>query len=292
MLDQLPQPLLFGIVAVFGMTIGSFLNVVMARLPVMMQRQWEANCREVSGEESPPSAQPPFNLMVPRSTCPSCGHMITAFENIPVVSYLVLRGRCSGCKTRISARYPSVEILTGLMCMVVFWRFGLTPVGLGAMVLTFGLIALSFIDVDHQLLPDDITLPFLWLGLLFNLLWPGLASIQDAVIGAIAGYLSLWMVFHAFKLLTGKEGMGYGDFKLLAMLGAWLGWQALPGIIFLSSLVGAVVGVSLIAFRGHDRAIPIPFGPYLALAGWLWLLAGNDLASWYMGLLAPPPELR
>ncbi|MCH9673616.1 MAG: A24 family peptidase [Gammaproteobacteria bacterium] len=297
MISELPQTVLLVIAGLFGITVGSFLNVVIARLPVMLDREWRENLAafEADGAPDPTDAptdshpaEPKFNLMVPRSTCPTCGHMITALENIPVISYLCLRGRCSGCQSPISARYPVVELLTGLACVIVVWCFGPTWTALAGIALTFALVALSYIDFDHQILPDNITLPFLWIGLLINMYWAIFTDLQSAVLGAVAGYLILWCVYQAFKLVTGKEGMGYGDFKLLAMLGAWLGWSALPGIVFLSSIVGAVIGISLIAFRGHDRTIPIPFGPYLAIAGWLWMLSGDQMAAWYMNFLAPP----
>lgn len=223
---------------------------------------------------------PPYNLMVPRSRCPSCEQLIGALDNIPVLSYLVLGGKCRHCKTPISIRYPLVEILTALLCTVAVFRFGLTWAGAGAVLLSCALIALAFIDLDRMLLPDNITLPFLWLGLALNT-GPVFASLHDAVIGAITGYGILWLVYHAFRLLTGKEGMGYGDFKLTGMLGAWLGWQALPGIILLSSLVGAIVGVALILLAGRGRDKPIPFGPFLAAAGWIYLIWGPAIEYAY-----------
>jgi leader peptidase (prepilin peptidase)/N-methyltransferase len=279
LLAQSPA-LAVGLALALGLAIGSFLNVVILRVPRMMENEWNLQAAEVRGEPAPELS--PFNLVRPRSHCPSCGHQITALENIPVLSWLILRGRCSGCGTRISARYPLVELTTGLLAALAVWRFGPTAAGLGALALTFTLIALTFIDFDTQLLPDDITLSLLWLGLFFNL-WGVFAPLQSAVIGAIAGYLLLWSVYWLFKLATGREGMGYGDFKLLAALGAWFGWQALPAIILLASVVGATVGIALIVFRRHGREVPIPFGPYLAGAGLLTLYFGKPLSA-YFGL--------
>lgn len=246
----------------------------------MLMQRWQRDCRELAGVAAESDAQA-LNLVTPRSRCPHCGHQITALENIPVLSYLWLGGKCSACRKPIGLRYPAIELLSGTLTGVVAWYFGFSLAGLTAMLLTWALIALTFIDIDHQLLPDDIVLPFLWIGLLVNLAGT-FASLPSAVIGAVAGYLSLWLVFHAFKILTGKEGMGYGDFKLFALFGAWLGWQSLPLIILLSSFVGAVVGIVLIVFRGRDRAQPLPFGPYLAAAGWIALLWGNDLIRYYL----------
>jgi leader peptidase (prepilin peptidase)/N-methyltransferase len=244
-----------------------------------MQREWQQQCDELMGNSSVEHTV--LTLSVPRSRCPSCGHAITAIENIPILSYVFLRGKCRACKTPISCRYPLIEALTGLLSGLVAWHFGFDWTLLGALLLTWALVALTFIDVDHQLLPDSITLPLLWLGIIFNIL--GLfTDLQSSVIGAIAGYLSLWLVFHAFKLITGKEGMGYGDFKLLAALGAWLGWTVLPTIVLLSSLVGAIMGVLLIAFGGHKREVPIPFGPYLAAAGWITLVWGSTINDHYL----------
>src|SRR5438876_8761611 len=254
------------IAGLIGLCIGSFLNVVIHRLPKMLDRGWRAQCAELSGE--PPPELPPYNLITPRSECPACGHRIAAFENIPVLSFLFLRGRCSACAAPISARYPTVELLTGALTIAAVLRFGVTPSAAAACLLIWALIALTFIDFDTQLLPDSITLPLLWSGLLANVVGfvPGV-SLRDAVVGAIAGYLSLWTIYWLFKLIRGKEGMGYGDFKLLAALGAWLGWQMLPLIVLLSSIVGAVIGLSLIAFKGRDHNVPLAFGPYLAIAG-------------------------
>jgi leader peptidase (prepilin peptidase)/N-methyltransferase len=266
--------------AVFGLLVGSFLNVVIHRLPRMMEAQWAAEAAEIEGRGAEQPAAP-FNLIVPRSRCPHCGHAITALENIPVLSWLWLRGRCSQCKTPISARYPLIEALTGLLAAAAIWRFGLTLPGIAAVCLCFALVSLAFIDLDTQLLPDDITLPLLWAGLLLNLIG-GFTPLRDAVIGAMVGYLVLWSIYWVFRLLTGKEGMGYGDFKLLAALGAWFGWQAIPAIILLSSIVGAVVGISMMVFRSHGRETPIPFGPYLAGAGLLVLHFGAPLISLYL----------
>ncbi|MCF6280859.1 MAG: A24 family peptidase [Candidatus Polarisedimenticolaceae bacterium] len=264
-----------------GLIIGSFLNVVIYRLPIMMQREWEIECREMLGQEQPKEITEPFNLNRPRSRCPQCGHAITAMENIPVFSYLFLKGRCAGCQAKISPRYPLVEAVTGLLSLVVASHFGFGWQAAAAIFLTWLLITLSLIDFDVQLLPDSITLPALWLGLLLSL--NGLfADLQSAVIGAAAGYLSLWSVYQLFKLVTGKEGMGYGDFKLLALFGAWLGWQYLPQIILISALVGAIIGVSLILILGRDRNIPIPFGPYLAIAGWIAMLWGDEINRAYL----------
>ncbi|MEN9477093.1 MAG: hypothetical protein RLZZ300_1234 [Pseudomonadota bacterium] len=268
-----------------GLCVGSFLNVVIHRLPKMMEQDWQAQCAELRGE-SPPDQGEALSLAKPRSRCPNCGHQITPLENIPLVSYLlILKGKCSGCGTRISPRYPITELLTGLLSAFAAWHFGPTIQTVGALALLWALIALSAIDLDTQLLPDSITLPLLWLGLAFNL-WTTFADLPTAVIGAMAGYLSLWSVFWLFKLATGKEGMGYGDFKLLAALGAWLGWQMLPAIILLSSVVGAVVGIALIVAARHGRNVPIPFGPYLAAAGVIALFWGQRITQGYLGLIA------
>jgi leader peptidase (prepilin peptidase)/N-methyltransferase len=270
------------VIGLLGLTVGSFLNVVIHRLPMMMEREWQAHCAELTDKSNPtPSTEEKFNLSIPRSRCPHCGHAITALENIPVISYLWLRGRCSGCGAKISVRYPIIEFVTALLSVTVAWHFGFTWPALAALFLTWALVALTMIDFDTQLLPDSITQPFLWLGLGLSL-WPVFVDSPTAIIGAIAGYLSLWLVYWAFKLTTGKEGMGYGDFKLLALLGAWMGWQMLPVIILLSSAVGAVVGITLILVRGRDRNIPIPFGPYLAAAGWIALLWGEDISNAYL----------
>ena len=259
--------------------IGSFLNVVIHRLPKMMEREWHANCLELQGKEVP--EQTKYTIVTPRSACPSCGHQITAMENIPIISWLMLGGKCKGCKAKISFRYPLVEALTGALLGAVAYKYGYTSTTLFAWVFALALITLTFIDFDTQLLPDDIVLPLLWLGLLFNLN-VGFTDLKSAVIGAAAGYLILWSVYWLFKIVTGKEGMGYGDFKLLAAIGAWFGWQLLPAVILLSSVVGAVIGVVLIVFRGKTGGTAIPFGPFLALGGIAALFFGQQLASFYL----------
>ena len=266
-----------------GVIAGSFLNVVVHRLPKMMEREWRSQCAELLDAEAKPEPQQAYNLVVPRSRCPNCDHQITALENVPMLSYIALRGRCSDCGWRIPLRYPVIEFLTGLLSVLVVWRFGFTIGAAGALLLTWALVALSAIDFDTQYLPDSITLPFLWLGVAFNVAGT-YTTTQASVIGAIAGYLALWSVYHLFRLVTGKEGMGYGDFKLLALFGAWLGWTAVPLIVLLSSFVGAVIGIALIGLRGHDKNIPIPFGPYLAIAGWIALMWGNELLDAYLGV--------
>ncbi|MGO8754627.1 MAG: prepilin peptidase [Gallionellaceae bacterium] len=278
------SPLFFIVLCgLVGLLVGSFLNVVIHRIPKMLEREWQAQCAELSGKQ--PEDLPRYNLVVPRSACPHCGHNISAWENIPVISYLLLRGKCKECGARISLRYPTVEAISGLLGAYAAWHFGFGPAAFAALLFVWALIALTFIDFDTQLLPDMITLPLLWLGLLFNL--SGLfASLHDAVIGAVAGYLVLWGVYWLFKFATGKEGMGYGDFKLLAAIGAWLGWQMLPLVILLSSLVGAVVGIVLIVAARHGRNIPIPFGPYLAGGGLIALFWGHALTQNYLQLVA------
>ena len=275
-------------VGLLSLLIGSFLNVVILRLPVMMEREWRAQAAAVEGREEEPGE--PFNLVVPRSRCPKCGAAVRAWQNIPILSYVLLRGRCAECSTPIGLRYPVVEGFTALASVLVAWRFGVTPEALAALVFTWTLIALAVIDIDHQLLPDSLTLPLLWLGLLLSL-WHETAggtvlfqTPREAIIGAAAGYLSLWSVYHLFRLATGKEGMGYGDFKLLAALGAWLGWQMLPLIILLSAAVGAVVGIALMVFARRGRDVPIPFGPYLAAAGWIALMYGREIIDAYLGM--------
>jgi leader peptidase (prepilin peptidase) / N-methyltransferase len=278
-----------GTATAFGLMVGSFLNVVIHRLPKMMENDWRSQCLEflhpdqAEKEQSKPKVR--YNLVVPRSACPACGHKITAIENIPVISYLALRGKCSGCGIAISARYPSVEALTGALTGLLAWHFGVTWAAAFAIIFLWSLVALTFIDADTTLLPDDITLPLLWLGLLVNL--GGMfTSIQSAIVGAVAGYLVLWAVYWLFKLVTGKEGMGYGDFKLLAAIGAWLGYQMLPLVILLSAAVGAVMGIVGIIFRGRERGAKLPFGPYLAAAGLIALIWGAPLNAWYLGRLA------
>lgn len=278
-------PALFTLLAVIlGLMVGSFLNVVVYRLPLMMERQWRSQCAELLEQADPDADRPALTLWGPRSQCPRCGHLIAAKENIPLLSYLLQRGRCAHCNAPISAQYPVVETLSGLLAGVVAWRFGFGWPAAAALVFTWILLAASVIDFRQQLLPDDLVLPLLWLGLLAALFgW--FAPLPDAVIGAMAGYLSLWSVYQLFRLLTGKEGMGYGDFKLLAALGAWTGWQYLVTIVLLSSLVGAVFGLALMAFRGRDRQIPMPFGPFLATAGWIALLWGEPINRAYLNWL-------
>ena len=272
------------VAALFGLLVGSFLNVVIHRIPKMMQRESDNYVAQESGKEPPHTDR--YNLMVPRSSCPHCGHQITAMENIPVISWLALRGKCRKCKAPISPRYPAVELLTGVLAGLLVWTFGSGLAGLATLLFLFLLVAMTFIDIDTQLLPDDLTYPLLWAGLLVNLNGT-FVPLADAVIGAAAGYLVLWSVYWLFKLVTGKEGMGYGDFKLLAALGAWLGWQMLPTIILLSSVVGAVVGISLIVFAKRGRDKPIPFGPYLAAAGLIALVYGEQLGRFVQSVVAP-----
>ncbi len=288
------HPVAFCITAtVVGLMVGSFLNVVIHRLPIMMQRDWNEQSAMVLEDEkledcakklrAKHDSPVRYNLVVPRSSCPKCGHGIGALENIPIISYLVLRGRCAGCKTPISIRYPVVEAISGVAAGYIAWHFGFGLAALAAIVFAWSLIALTVIDFDTQLLPDSITLPLLWIGLLANTS-AMFAPLDAAVLGAIAGYLALWSVYWMFKLATGKEGMGFGDFKLLAAIGAWLGWKFVPLVILLSSFVGATVGILLIVFRRHGRSTPIPFGPYLAAAGLIAILWGADINSMYLGL--------
>ena len=322
-----------GVCLVLGLMVGSFLNVVIYRLPIMLERQWREECAEnaapqadaLGGSTPSPAAQAaacvpemasadgardlpgttpavaarvrpqPFNLVVPRSACPACHAPIRAIHNIPLLSWLLLRGKCASCGAPISARYPLIEALTGVLSALVAWKFGFGWPACAALVLTWYLIALTFIDIDHQLLPDSLTLPLLWLGLLLSL-WSAQAAglpvpvdTRSSVIGAMAGYVSLWSVYHLFRLLTGKDGMGYGDFKLFAALGAWLGWQMLLPIILIAAGTGAMVGLGMIIMRGHDRSAPIPFGPFLAGAGWLILMFGRPIVSGYLGLFNSHP---
>lgn len=279
--ETLQAPIPFAaLCALIGLFIGSFLNVVIHRLPRMMERDWQIQAAELRGEQ--PQSQDRFNLATPRSRCPHCGHLITAAENIPVVSYVLLRGRCRHCGAAISRRYPVVEMLSAALSGYAAWHFGFGWAAAGALLFIWTMIALAFIDLDTQLLPDNLTLPLLWAGLLLNI-GGTYTELASAVIGAMAGYLSLWSIYWLFKLATGKEGMGYGDFKLLGAIGAWLGWQMLPLTILLSSLVGAIVGVSLIVFARHGRSVPIPFGPYLAAAGVIALFWGPAITSTYLG---------
>ncbi|AUM14107.1 prepilin peptidase [Ketobacter alkanivorans] len=284
-----------GVIFLFGLMFGSFFNVVIYRVPVMMQLEWLENCRDFIKEmfgklpkelEAHPESlpKPPFNIAKPDSTCPHCGHKIRWYENVPLASYVALKGKCSSCKNTISLRYPIIELVTALLSGFAAWNFGFGWETAAALAFTWALICLTMIDFDHKLLPDQITLPLMWLGLLLNM--QGMfASLEDAVIGAVAGYMCLWSLYWAFKLLTGKEGMGYGDFKLLAALGAWMGWQYLLLILVLSSMVGAVVGISLIVIKGRDKNIPIPFGPYLAAAGWIAFFWGEAILRQYQRFL-------
>src|SRR3984893_7607774 len=283
-----------GSIFVLGLVVGSFLNVVIYRLPIILEREWRDQATEllptalvetaVAGAEAPSR----FTLSVPRSACPACNAPITIWQNIPIVSWLLLRGRCAACETKISARYPLVELATALLSGWVAWHFGFGASAACALLVTWALIALTGIDIDHQLLPDSITLPLMWAGLLAAVLVGPIAgspipvSEHDAIIGAVSGYVSLWLVFHTFRLITGKEGMGYGDFKLFAALGAWLGWKLLPLVILLSAAAGALLGILMIVLRGRDRSAPMPFGPYLAAAGWLAMMYGDELVSSYL----------
>ena len=282
-------PLFIGVVFLLGLLVGSFLNVVIHRVPVMLERSWRRECLALDGKEPPPEA--PYDLIRPRSACPGCKAPITALQNIPVLSWLVLRGRCASCRRPIGWRYPVVEIATALMSAIVAWKFGFGWAAAAALVLTWFLIALAVIDMDTQLLPDGMTLPLLWIGLMLPLLLPAgdrlPVDLRDAVIGAAAGYLSLWSVYHLFRLLTGKEGMGYGDFKLLAALGAWLGWQMLLPIIIGAAGVGALVGITSIVLGQRGKGVPMAFGPYLAAAGWLMLMLGPQLVGSYLALYGP-----
>jgi len=281
--------LFVAVIFAFCLVIGSFLNVVIHRLPLMMERDWREQCEELTS--TPPEHALPegrFDLIAPRSRCPSCGMTIKAWQNIPVVSYLLLGGKCANCRESISARYPLVELFTGILAATCAWRFGVGWEALLAVVMTLALVPIAMIDAETQLIPDSIVLPLMWIGLGMSLFSPmaGASTLfispQDAIVGAMAGYLSLWTVYQLFKLVTGKEGMGYGDFKLLAALGAWLGWQQLPLIILMSAVVGAVVGILLMVLRRHERSVPIPFGPYLAAAGWIAMLWGDVITSSYL----------
>jgi leader peptidase (prepilin peptidase)/N-methyltransferase len=284
------SPMLFvAVVFAFCLVIGSFLNVVIHRLPIMMERDWREQAAELA--KTPPETELPedrFDLVVPRSRCPSCGTLIKAWQNIPVVSYLLLGGKCSKCRESISARYPLVELMTAGLAALCAWRFGVGLEAVMAIIMTLALVPVAMIDADTQLIPDSIVLPLMWVGLAMSLFAPvaGAETLfvapGDAIIGAMAGYLSLWSIYWLFKLVTGKEGMGYGDFKLLAALGAWLGWQQLPLIVLMSAVVGAIVGIALMAFRKHERSVPIPFGPYLAAAGWITMLWGDTIKTAYL----------
>jgi leader peptidase (prepilin peptidase)/N-methyltransferase len=279
------------IVFLISLLIGSFLNVVIYRLPIMMEREWRAQCKELAATPAADIPDGRFNLVFPRSRCSSCGTQISALQNIPILSFLVLGGKCASCGEAFSKRYPIVEAATAILTAIVAWRFGFSWESAAAILLTWALIAVSVIDIDHQIIPDSISLPFVWLGLVLSLFHPMPGSEvlfvdpKIAIVGALAGYLSLWSIYQLFRLMTGKEGMGYGDFKLLAVLGAWLGWQMLPLIILLSAVVGAAVGITMIIVQRHDRNIPIPFGPYLAAAGWIAMLYGEQIVSWYLDFM-------
>jgi leader peptidase (prepilin peptidase) / N-methyltransferase len=279
----------YTIVFIFSLMIGSFLNVVIYRLPRMLEQGWKRECREFLADElAQPKQQTEetvITLSTPSSSCPSCQHKIRFYENIPVVSWLFLRGKCSQCQSKIALRYPLVELATAILSVVIASHYGVTLTTLFLLILTWGLVCLTLIDYDHMLLPDQITLPLLWLGLLVNING-AIVPLNDAVIGAVAGYMSLFSVFWLFKLLTGKEGMGHGDFKLVAVFGAWIGWQLLPLLILMASAVGAIIGISLMVFKNHQREQAIPFGPYLAIAGWITLLWGNGIWSWYLSYLS------
>ena len=284
-------PLFFvGTAFLVALLVGSFLNVVIYRLPIMMERDIRAECEQIMAEPAGHLPEGRFDLAVPRSRCPSCGAMITALQNIPVISWLLLRGKCANCSEPIAWRYPLIEILTAILTAVVAWRFGFGLEAAAAIFLTWALIAISVIDIDHQLIPDSLSLPLMWVGLTLSLFHPLGGSEQlfiepkTSIIGALAGYLSLWSVYHLFRLVTGKEGMGYGDFKLLAALGAWLGWSYVPLIVTLSAFVGAIFGLSMMMFARHDRHVPIPFGPYLATAGWIAMMYGPAIKDFYFSL--------
>lgn len=282
----------YGVTFVVALLIGSFLNVVIYRLPIMMERDWREQCEEITATPAENLPEGRFDLLAPGSNCPSCGHKIGALQNIPVLSYLLLGGKCAGCKKPISARYPAVELLTGILSAVVAWRFGFGWEAAAGIGLTWALVAISGIDIDHQIIPDSISLPLIWVGLALSLWSPVdgadmlFVDPATAIAGALIGYLSLWSIYQLFRLITGKEGMGYGDFKLLAALGAWLGWQMLPLIILLSAVVGAVTGIAMIAFKRHERSMPIPFGPYLAAAGWIAMLWGPQIMNSYLDLMS------
>ena len=282
---MLTGPLPLVAAGILGLVVGSFLNVVIHRLPRMLERRWREECAEFAGNP-PPETESRYNLVVPASACPACGRKIRPWENIPLVSYLLLGGQCAGCTARISARYPAIELLTGLLSVAVVWRFGATPAGAGALVFTWTLIAASAIDIEHYLLPDALILPLLWLGLLFNA-WDTYVPLQQAVVGAAAGYAALWVVFYAFRLLTGKEGMGRGDFKLLACLGAWTGWHMLLLIVMAAAGIGAVIGGAWLVASRRGREHPIPFGPFLAAAGVLALFVGPAIVHAYLHWVAP-----
>jgi len=288
----------YTVIVLLSLAVGSFLNVVIYRLPLILEKQWKNECAEFFPAVSKSGAQDNsleiipvddsggldannLGLAFPGSHCPSCGHRITAIENIPLLSYLFLKGKCSSCHTRIPVRYPLVELFTAIVSVIIAWKFGASWLTLFALIFCWSLIALSVIDIDHQFLPDNIIFPVMWTGILLNTI-PMFTDLYSSVLGAIAGYLSLWTVYKIFKLATGKEGMGYGDFKLLAMLGAWMGWQSLPLIIVLSAVCGSIIGISMIYFLGREKQIPIPFGPYLAIAGFISLMWGHDITNAYL----------
>lgn len=287
------SPLIFiATAAILALLIGSFLNVVIHRLPIMMEREWRAQCDELSASPATELPEGRFDLVAPRSRCPSCGHQITALQNIPVISYVLLGGKCAGCGMDISIRYPVIELLTAVLTGVVAWRFGFGWEAAAAIALTWALVAISVIDIDHQIIPDSISLPLIWCGLTLSLFHP-MAGAEHlfvepkaAIVGALGGYLSLWSIYQLFRLITGKEGMGYGDFKLLAALGAWLGWNLLPVIILMSAVVGAATGILMIVMKRHERSVPIPFGPYLAAAGWIAMLWGPGIINWYLDIMS------
>ncbi len=289
----LNSPLLFVLFAfLIALLIGSFLNVVIYRLPIMMEREWREQCDELASMPATELPKGRFDLIMPRSACTTCGKQITALQNIPVLSYLILGGKCGHCQAPISKRYPIIELITAITTAIVAWRFGFGWEAGAAILLTWALIAISVIDIDHQIIPDSISLPLVWMGLFMSLFHPLIGADRlfidpkTSIVGAVAGYLTLWSIYHLFRIITGKEGMGYGDFKLLAALGAWLGWQMLPLIILLSAVVGAGVGIALIAFKSHERDVPIPFGPYLAAAGWIALLYGPQIVEKYLAFMS------
>ena len=287
------SPLIFvASVFVLSLLVGSFLNVVIYRLPIMMEQEWRAHCKELNA--TPATAIPAgrFTLVSPQSRCPSCDTQITVLQNIPVLSYLLLSGKCSSCNTAISRRYPIVESMTAILTAIVAWRFGFGWESAAAVILTWSLIAISAIDIDHHIIPDSISLPLIWIGFFLSLFHPMVGTEvlfvdpKTGITGALAGYLSLWCIYQLFRLTTGKEGMGYGDFKLLAALGAWLGWQMLPLIILLSAVVGTAISITMIILRRHDRNVPIPFGPYLATAGWIAMLYGEQIITGYLNFMS------
>ncbi len=276
-------PFLLSTVFVFGLIVGSFLNVVIHRLPKMMQKEWREDCCEfLEIDNNNQDDKKTYNLISPRSACPGCGHKITALENVPLISYLFLRGKCSECSAHISLRYPAIELISGLTSVTAAWFYGFSAETFLIMILSWSLICLTMIDYEEQLLPDGITLPILWLGIFCNY-FDLFTDLESSVLGAIFGYLAFWSVYILFKVATGKEGMGHGDFKLLSMLGAWLGWQMLPLVIILSSIVGALIGIALLVFTSHNKSKPIPFGPYIAIAGWIAIFWGNQLTEQYLG---------